>query len=523
MAQPASVAERAPQDASDQDEERDSQKVLASAGWGMAGGILQGAIRFATSLLTARALGAELLGVFHLSNRVSKIGTLFSLSGQDDAVLHFVARHRGTGELEKARGAFYVSLAIGSGLSVLMGVTVYLLAPWISNETFHNQAMVPVIEALSIAVPLSVLGGILSAGLRGTRDVRAAVLTQAVVIPLARLLLFAALLVVGWRLFGLVAALLGSLAIGLVYAGWHLRRSADWMQPGIRPRFEVGSVVRFSLPLVLLSLIDYANNSSDILIVGHYHGAAAAGVYGQAVRVLTILKVPVSALSALFVPLCAELYGTRSLERLRAMFQATASCGIRIAVPLAFGAFLFARPVMALFGPDFTCGALTLAILSTIVVSNCYAMLAGYAVYMSGRSWLVTLNQAFLALASIVLYLLLVPGFGIEGAAWARTLAWGLWAALILLETAKLFGFRPVSRDMLKGLAAGAASFLAVWLLQRFEIMRENPFLVVLSGAAFVALYVRLVCWLGLTQDESFVLGQLGRKLRGALRKLRLA
>ena len=44
---------------------------------------------------------------------------------------------------------------------------------------------------------------------------------------------------------------------------------------------------------------------------------------------------------------------------------------------------------MATFGPDFVCGSTTLVILSTMLVSNCFAQLGGYAVYMSGRSWLV--------------------------------------------------------------------------------------------------------------------------------------
>jgi O-antigen/teichoic acid export membrane protein len=218
------------------------------------------------------------------------------------------------------------------------------------------------------------------------------------------------------------------------------------------------------------------------------------------VRVLSFLKAPVSALSAMFVPLCAELYSTGQLERLRSMFLATASCGIRVAIPLICGGFLFAEPVMAIYGPEFVQGGWTLSILGTSLIANCYGVLAGYAVYMAGRTWLVTLNQAFLAVVSVGLYFLLIPSHGIEGAAVARTCAWALWAAFVLLQAGKVLGF-------------GLLSYAAVWALQRVDLVRENLALVILSGILFVALYVRLVSWLGLTEDEKMILGKLGRKL----------
>src|SRR5262249_35975442 len=217
-----------------------------------------------------------------------------------------------------------------------------------------------------------------------------------------RLVLFAILALFGMKLFGLVFALIGSFFVGLFYAGWHVKNRVDWMQPGVVPDYsEWRRVALFSAPVILLSLLHWVNNSADIIIVGKFMDDSAVGVYGQAMRVFTILKIPVSALSALFVPLCAEFYANREMERLRTMFRATASCGIRIALLAVGGTILLAKPVMATFGPDFVCGATTLTIISTMLVSNCFAQLGGYAVYMSGRSWIVLFNQLFLSVACV--------------------------------------------------------------------------------------------------------------------------
>src|SRR5262245_48925567 len=139
MTEPAGVADRPAAGPPAPAAPKDSQEVLAKAGFGMGSGLIQIGIRAGTTVITARILHADLLGLFHLSNRLAKVGSLFSLSGQDDAVVHFVAKHRSTGELGKARGAFNLSFLFATGLSVVMGVLVYVLAPSLAREEFKNQ------------------------------------------------------------------------------------------------------------------------------------------------------------------------------------------------------------------------------------------------------------------------------------------------------------------------------------------------------------------------------------------------
>jgi O-antigen/teichoic acid export membrane protein len=496
---------------------KDSQEVLSKAGFGMGSGLVQAVIRAATSVMTARVLHANLLGLFHLSNRIAKVGSQASLSGQDDAIVHFVARYRSTGELGKARGAFNLSFLFATGLSVLGGLTVYFWAPSLVRDQFKNQPveqLITTVQWLAISVPLSVFGGVLSAALQGSRQVKKSLATQNLIIPGVRLLLFAIFALCGYKLFGLVFALLGSFFVGLFYAGWHVKYRQDWTAPGVVADYsEWKQVAWFSLPLLLLSLLDWWNNSSDVLIAGKFMDESAIGVYGAALRVFTMLKIPISALSALFIPLCAEFYANREMERMRKMFRATAGCGIRIAILAVGGTILLATPVMAVFGPDFVCGATALTIVSTMLISNCFAQLAGYAVYMSGRSWVVFLNQVFLSAVCTLAGWYCSKNYGMEGAAAGRAIGWASWAALILVETRYMFGFQPFSLDMLKGLFAGAIAFATCFALQQIPVVARHMTLIVLTGVVYTAIYGGLCILFGLTEDEKFILKKLGGKL----------
>src|SRR6185295_7654753 len=143
-----------------------------------------------------------------------------------------------------------------TGLSIVMGVAVLVFAGWIANDASPNQqpeTLIPTIRWFALAVPLSVLGGVLSAGLQGSRLVKKSLTTQNIVVPGIRLVVFAVLALFGMKLFGLVFALLASFLFGLFYAGWHLLNGVEWMRRGLKPDYsEWKQVAVFSFPLILL-------------------------------------------------------------------------------------------------------------------------------------------------------------------------------------------------------------------------------------------------------------------------------
>jgi len=498
------------------DEGGDSLKVLRGAGLSAVGGALQAALRMVSSLLITRSLGAEAFGIFVLANRVTLMGTLFSDAGQSDAAMHFVALHRGERAPGKALGAFRLTLGISLMLSLVMAIAVYVSAPIVANRVFHNPELVPIIRLLALAVPPSVVVPVCVSALRGTRNVRDAVLIRSLVVPGARVVLFAAFLLLGMRLFGLVWAFILSLVAGMLYGLWRLRRSARWMASDVVAEYQVKRVLMFSLPLVLFSVLGYVYSSSDVLIVGYYRPEKAVGIYGLATRVVGMLSMPVGALSALFVPLCAELYGAGQMDRLRRMFQATTSWGLRATIPVCLATVLFAGPLMSVFGPEFTEGATCLKVMSSMAVTSTFSVLAGYAVYMSGRSWVVTCNAAAQAAMSVVLSLALVPRYGIEGAAVARAVGMAVLGALTVFEASYFLGIRPLHANMLKSLLAAGVSFAICRMLLEIDVLDGSRLAAVSLAILFFALYLGQVWLLGLTEDEHYVLERLRARFRGA-------
>jgi len=70
-----------------------SQKTILNEAFISFSGMTAGSVlRYLFSIIMARFLGAQMLGIYSLSNAILRIAEIFALSGLDNGVLRFVSR-----------------------------------------------------------------------------------------------------------------------------------------------------------------------------------------------------------------------------------------------------------------------------------------------------------------------------------------------------------------------------------------------------------------------------------------------
>jgi O-antigen/teichoic acid export membrane protein len=183
----------------------------------------------------------------------------------------------------------------------------------------------------------------------------------------------------------------------------------------------------------------------------------------------------------------------------------------RLALPSFIVLLVFPRELLSVFGRGFTAGATLTVILTLGQLVNSTTGPGGYMLIMSGRPAIQMANNVGALVFNIVLNLWLMPRYGGLGAAiaWATTIA--AFNILRVFEVWRFARMVPLSRDLLKGLAAGVAAGL-VGLAVR-GLMDGLPSLavgVVMIGAAYVAGLAAL----GIDADDRLVLDTLRRRLR---------
>jgi O-antigen/teichoic acid export membrane protein len=176
-----------------------------------------------------------------------------------------------------------------------------------------------------------------------------------------------------------------------------------------------------------LSLMSY---NVDSILIGIMLGTGPVGLYAAAYKPITaVLTAPVTYFQGLF-PSFARSY-KEDQEQFREMVLRSLRFTTIFAVPIGVGGTLLAAPVIdLLFGRSYTASVPVLQILSWSAVLVTLRGNFRHTLNASGRQHLDLRCAGSAAVFNVILNLLLIPPYGIEGAACATLLSEAGWFLL---------------------------------------------------------------------------------------------
>lgn len=197
--------------------------------------------------------------------------------------------------------------------------------------------------------------------------------------------------------------------------------SLEWAT--IRP------ILRFSLVSHLSNLINLINYRFDVWVVGHYSGEAQLGLYAVAVGIGQLLFNVPEPFSRVMQPFLFGQVRQEMLSRFKAVARVNFSVLLLLALFLALsGGWV----IPWLFGSEFAPSVGPLCLLLPGIVLSGAAKLLAQLVIQGGRQRFNLIAAASAAVVTIVLDLVLIPRWGIHGAAIATSLAYATVLGVIL-------------------------------------------------------------------------------------------
>lgn len=200
----------------------------------------------------------------------------------------------------------------------------------------------------------------------------------------------------------------------------------------VRPTFSwavLRPIIGFSLVGHVSNMINLINYRFDVWVVDQYQGTAELGLYAVAVGVAQLLFNIPEPFSRVVQP---YLFGQVKDEML-SRFKAVARINFSVLLTLAIGLAMAAPWVMPLlFGDTFAASVSPLRFLLPGIVFSGAAKLLAQLVVQGGLQHFNLIGTACAAAITIALDLLLIPVWGIQGAAIATTISYGVVLLIIL-------------------------------------------------------------------------------------------
>lgn len=391
---------------------------------------------FLTNVIAARLLGAAGLGAAAVAIVIGTLSVLIANGGLGITSIYFLGRR------PAERAAIVNNVAAMTFVSVALAMLLMLaFIPPTLALVLPGHAPGVLIAAV-VLVPAMVAADVGGATLLGLHA-RGLYMVLEAIRNFGTLAATALVLGLGPRTEeAYVLAIAGATAVAAVIAWGSVARASG----AIRPRFD-GSFVREALSMGIRgqagNVLQFVNLRLDLLLVSALLRVEAAGVYLVALRVAEVVVQVANSVAALIFPQVASQTDPGDTTSTERATRVTLSIVAVSAVALA----IVAEPLLTIaFGEAFRGGTVALRLTLLGMVPLALTRILTGDLKGRGRADLASIANLLAVAMTAVFGLLLIPAFGIEGAAMAGA------AAYAGLAVALLIAYRYVTRAPLRRL-----------------------------------------------------------------------
>jgi O-antigen/teichoic acid export membrane protein len=492
----------------------DRNLLTAAKGGGItfAGKLFTSGSRFIMAILLTRLLGAEQYGLFNLTLTAITLTVGLSMLGLDTALVRYVAQLAGRKDEKGLRGALQFGLGTVALVSVLLSIGLYALAKPIAIQIFHEAQLAPLIRLASVIVPILAISDTLVSVTQGFKKMEYGTVAQDVVRPLLRLILIGALLVIGMTaagaviIFGIAVAITTGMLVYFLNKEFSLR---GFFQPA---RYDIKELLSFSVPVYLSGLLSTFRANFQTMLLGSLNNVTSVGIFAVAGQVGMIGGLFQGAVTTSAKPVLAELYDRNEREQMGRLYQTATKWMFSLNLPIFLVMVLFPDSIMSIFGKSFVSGAMALTVLAWGKLIDMSTGMCGAVLDMSGYAKLKLANSIVQLVLSLSLNFLLIPRWGIMGAATAALVNIATINTLRLVEVYILLRLLPYNWSFLKPIAAGLVALGVMLGLNGLYPAGTNLFLTALYAVVLFGVYVGMVVLLGLSEEDRMVLARLRRR-----------
>jgi O-antigen/teichoic acid export membrane protein len=407
--------------------------------------VLSAALAYFSQVLLARWMGSSEYGIYvYAWTWVLLLGSMMDF-GIAVTAQKLIPEYRGRNQLNLLRGFLFgsrwMTFSVSIVTSCLLAGLVYLLSPWIEKDTVGSLYVgCTILPALVLANTQD--------GIARSYDWMRLALTPQFIIRQSLIIGFTAgVVAMGAKLDAEAAMKFSSAAVWIAMIAQMVflnRRLAKEVEPGPR-NYNYTGWLATSLPILLVESFYLLLSYVDILILQAFRPSDEVGIYHAVVKTLALVSFIHYAMSAVTAHRFSEYHVAGDRERLSEYLAHAIKWTFWPSLAATMLLLLFGKPLLWLFGPQFTDGYGVMFVAAIGLIARSAIGPVEKLLNMLGQQNICALVYALAFAMNLALCLLLVPRYGVYGAAASTSIALVFETVLLFWITKSRLGFHVLA------------------------------------------------------------------------------
>ncbi len=394
------------------------QRLLKGAAGTLGLRIAATGLNFVTGIILARLLGVEGFGVYTYAFTWTQLLTLGATLGLDKLVVREFAIYKTKSSWGLMRGLLH--WANGIVLIASLGLIAIAIAIAWSFNMQANPQQFGVFCVAMLLIPIETLRNLRLGAMRGLNKILVGLIPEWIVAPVLLLVLSGcAYLLLGDALTAVWVASIRVFAavVTLVIGVRLLYQILPAATTKATPQYQGKTWLYSALPFMLMGSMYLIKSRTDIIMLGAFQGAEAVGIYFAVSRGAQLIDFVTNAANNVLGPNIASLYAEGKSEQIQRILIKSSRTVSLTSLPIIIGLVVFGSWYLSLFGSEFSQGTKALIILCVGQIVNVVTGSVGLLLNMTGNERYTSISRGGSTILNIILNALLIPHWGLEGAA----------------------------------------------------------------------------------------------------------
>ncbi len=394
------------------------------------------------SLIITRYYGASEMGVYSIVNSYFIIALIFSMMGTHTAILRFIPEHIVKYSYSSAFQLFVQVFKMVLFFSTIVAVVSYFFAPYIAERIFNKEYLYPLFTLASFFIIFQAVGKLSIETTRALKEIKiyalydvSNTLFKIVVLSVLTYLFYAEYNPIYTLFTSYIFLFIGSLVF-VIYFFKYKKNSQHDIQ-----KFTNKKIVNIAFPMFLTGVMSAVISQTDVIMLGMMKSVEEVGIYAIVAKLAMLTSFVLTSINSIATPKFSELYHSGKIDILTSVAQRSSKLIFWVSLPIILIFILFGKYILAVFGEEFILGYSVLLLLVFGQFVNGMAGSVGSFLNMTGQQKVFNRIVIIGGVTNIVLNYILIPLYGIEGAAFASMLSIILWNVLASLYIKYKFGF----------------------------------------------------------------------------------